>query len=315
MPTIFRIALVQAAPVFLDLDATIEKACDLIEEAAKGGASLVAFPEAFVPGYPLWVWFIPSGKTHPLRDLYTRLHAGSVTIPGPAVSRLAEAAADCDITVAMGVNERNSEGSDSTLFNTILYLGPDGRVLGSHRKLVPTAGERLVWGQAPGSDLEVFELPFGRVSGLLCWENYMPLARAALYGKGVELYLAPTADARDGWQATLRHIALEGRCFVLGCNQYVRRSDYPDDMELAHELEKWPEVLCRGGSAIYGPLGDLLAGPLWDESGIITADLDMGELVRARFDFDVTGHYARPDVFRLIVDESPRHTVEYEETE
>jgi len=157
----------------------------------------------------------------------------------------------------------------------------------------------------------VISTPFGRVGGLICWENYMPLARMAMYGKGVEIYLAPTADARERWQATLRHIALEGRCFVLGCNQYVTREMYPDDLELREELESWPETLCRGGSAIYAPLGECLAGPLWDEEGILVAELDMGEVARGKFDFDVTGHYARPDVFRLEVNERPRPPVAY----
>ncbi|MEX0980253.1 MAG: nitrilase-related carbon-nitrogen hydrolase, partial [Gemmatimonadota bacterium] len=179
----------------------------------------------------------------------------------------------------------------------------DGRLLGKHRKLKPTAAERLIWGEGDGSTLTVLDTPAAKIGGLICWENYMPLARMAMYGKGVEIYLAPTADARDSWQATLRHIAVEGRCYVLGCNQYVTRDLYPDDLELRDEVAAWPEVLCRGGSAIYGPLGECLAGPLYDEEGILTADFDRGELVRSRFDFDVTGHYARPDIFRLTVNE------------
>lgn len=307
----FRIAAVQAAPVFLDLEATLEKACRLIQEAADGGASLVAFPEAFLSGYPVWVWFIPPGKTHPLRDLYTRLHAGAVSVPGPAVQRLQDAAARAGVAVVMGANERNSEASGSTLYNTLIYISADGSLMGRHRKFVPTAGERLVWAQGDGSDLEVYDLGFARVGGLLCWENYMPLARMAMYGKGVDIYLAPTADARPRWQATLQHIALEGRCFVLGCNQYVTRDMYPADLELREELERWPEALCRGGSAIYDPAGECLAGPLWDGEGILHAELDLGEVVRGKFDFDVSGHYARPDVFHFRVDERPRYPVEY----
>jgi nitrilase len=215
------------------------------------------------------------------------------------------------VHLAVGVVERDSAHARGTLYCTLLFFGPEGGLLGKHRKLKPTAAERLIWGEGDGSTLPVLDTAIGRVGGLICWENYMPLARMALYGKGVELYLAPTADARPGWQATLQHIALEGRCFVLGCNQYVTRDMYPDDLEIAGELDAWPEVLCRGGSAIYGPLGECLAGPLWDAEGTVTADLDRSALARAKFDFDVTGHYARPDVFRLEVDERPRPPVGY----
>jgi nitrilase len=174
----------------------------------------------------------------------------------------------------------------------------------------PTAAERLIWGEGDGSTLTTVETVHGTVGGLICWENYMPLARMAMYGKGVDIYLAPTADARERWQSTLQHIALEGRCFVLGCNQYVRRDMYPEDLETREELEAWPEVLSRGGSAIHGPLGDVLAGPLWEEEGILVANLDLTAIARSKFDFDVTGHYARPDVFKLEVDESPHPPVQ-----
>ncbi|MBT4186086.1 MAG: carbon-nitrogen hydrolase family protein, partial [Gemmatimonadales bacterium] len=187
---------------------------------------------------------------------------------------------------------------------TLLYISPEGEPVGKHRKLKPTAAERLIWGEGDGSTLTAIDTPLGTIGGLICWENYMPLARMAMYGKGVEIYLAPTADARDRWQSTLQHISLEGRCFVLGCNQFVHRDMYPDDLEIKDELNAWPETLCRGGSAIYDPLGECLAGPLWDEEGILLAELDMTAIGRAKFDFDVTGHYARPDVFYLDVDET-----------
>ncbi len=193
--------------------------------------------------------------------------------------------------------------------STLLYFGPDGRLLGKHRKLKPTAAERFIWGEGDGSTLTVLDTELGKIGGLICWENYMPLARMAMYGKGVEIYLAPTADARDVWQATLRHIALEGRCFVLGCNQFVTKSMYPSDLEAIEDLENQPEVLCRGGSAIVSPLGQYLAGPLFDQEGILLADLDLAEVARGKFDFDVVGHYARPDVFQLIVNEQPLQTV------
>ena len=217
---------------------------------------------------------------------------------------MGEAAHEAGVYLAVGVVERDSTYSGGTLFCTLLYFGVDGSLLGKHRKLKPTGAERLIWGEGDGSTLTTVDAPFGRVGGLICWENYMPLARMAMYSKGVDIYLAPTADARERWQATLQHIALEGRCFVLGCNQYVHRDMYPEDLETYKELQAWPKVLCRGGSAIYGPLGDVVAGPLWEEEGILVADLDLTAITRSKFDFDVTGHYARPDVFRLEVDES-----------
>ena len=307
MPESFRIAAVQAAPLFLDLDATITKVCQLIEAASKEGATLVVFPEAFVPGYPLWVWFIPPGKTHPLRVLYAQLHGNSVSIPGPEVRRLAEAAGDCGVTVAIGVNERNSEASDSTLYNTLLYLGHDGRVLGKHRKLIPTAGERLVWGQAAGSDLEVFDLPFGRLSGLLCWENYMPLARYALTAWGEQIHVAPTWDRGEPWISTMRHVAKEGRCFVIGACQAFHKDDVPDEMafkdEYLAELEGW---LNPGLSLIVDPDGKIVAGPLKEEEGILYADVEPDQLVGPRWQLDAAGHYSRPDVFELRVYRDPR---------
>lgn len=303
----FKIAAVQAAPVFLDLDATIEKTCELIGVAAEGGAKLIAFPEAFIPGYPLWVWFVPSGKTHVLRDLYSALHGNSVAIPGPEVSRLAEAAADHGVTVAIGVNERNAEASDSTLYNTLLYLGSDGRVLGKHRKLIPTAGERLVWGQAPGNDLQVFDLPFGRVSGLLCWENYMPLARYALAAWGEQIHVAPTWDRGEPWISTMRHVAKEGRCFVIGACQAFHLDDLPDRLEFkADYLAEMDGWLNPGLSLIVDPDGKVVAGPLEGEEGILYADVEPHQLVGPRWQLDVAGHYSRPDLFELRVHREPR---------
>jgi len=303
----FGIAAVQAAPVFLDLDRTIEKACDLIEAAANKGAKLVAFPEAFVPAYPLWVWFIPPGRTHELRDLYTQLHRNSISIPGPHASRLAEAAGDCGVTVAIGVNERNSEASDSTLFNTLLYLGSDGRVLGKHRKLIPTAGERLVWGHAAHNDLEVFQLPFGRLGGLLCWENYMPLARYALAAWGEQIHVAPTWDRGEPWISSMRHIAKENRSFVLGVCQMLRWTDVPDDLAFKTDyLADAGDVLNPGGSLIVDPDGKIVAGPLNGEDGILVAQVDPAQLVGPRWQLDVAGHYGRPDLFELRIHREPR---------
>ncbi len=307
-----RVAVIQAAPVPFDTAATVDRVVAKTREAAEQGAQLVLFPEAYVGGYPWGLAFgtAVGGRSEPGRRVWERYWNGAVTVPGPEIQRMADVAQEVGVHLCVGVIERDSTYSGGTLYCTLVYLGPDGSVLGKHRKLKPTAAERLIWGEGDGSTLTVVDTPHGKVGGLICWENYMPLARMAMYGKGVEIYLAPTADARDRWQSTLQHIALEGRCFVLGCNQFVRRDMYPADLEIADELLAWPETLCRGGSAIYSPLGDLLAGPLLDEEGILVADLDRTAIPRSKFDFDVTGHYARPDVFRLTVDESVKKPVE-----
>jgi nitrilase len=314
-----RVGVVQEAPVLFERAATVEKACRLVKEAAQEGARLILFPEAFIPAYPRGLSFgtVVGGRSPAGRRLWERYWANAVEIPGPVVDSLGAAAREAGVYLAIGVIERDSVSRRGTLYCTLLYFAPDGRMLGKHRKLKPTGSERLIWGEGDGSTLTVLSTSVGRIGGLICWENLMPLARMAIYGKGVEIYLAPTADARDSWQATLRHIACEGRCFVLGCNQYVTKAMYPSDLETAEELADQPEVLCGGGSAIISPLGDYLAGPLFDQAGILVADLDLTAVVRARFDFDVVGHYARPDVFQLIVNEaaqssvvSPRNTPE-----
>ena len=300
-----RVAVVQAAPVLFDREATIDKAIRLIGEAAGGGAQLVLFPQAVVPAYPRRLSFgvVVGSRSAEGRRLFARYHQNAIEVPGAATDRLGAAAREAGIWLAIGVIERERIGG--TLYCTLLYFSPDGALLGKHRKLKPTAAERLVWGEGDGSTLPVFATPLGRLGGLICWENYMPLARTALYTKGVELYLAPTADARDGWQSTLQHIALEGRCFVLACNQYVTKSMSPRDLgpEALSDLELAPEEMCRGGSAILSPLGEYLAGPLYGKEGILYADLDPDAIAGARFDFDPVGHYARPDVFSFAVDE------------
>jgi nitrilase len=243
------------------------------------------------------------------RDLWERYWANAVEIPGPATEALGQAAREAHVDLAIGVIERDRAYGRGTLYCTLLYIGRDGQIAGKHRKLKPTGAERLIWGEGDGSTLTVLQTDYGRVGGLICWENYMPLARMALYAKGVALYLAPTADARDTWQATLRHIACEGRCFVLGCNQYVTKAMYPPDLQASEELAKAPEVMCRGGSAIISPLGEVLAGPLHDRAGTLYAELDLAQVTRAKLDFDVVGHYARPDVFQLTVNEQPAKPV------
>jgi len=296
-----KVAVVQAASVLFDREATVEKTRQLTAEAAAHGANLLLFPEAFISAYPRSLGFgtVVGSRSPGGRQLWHRYWANSVDVPGPVTDTLGQIAREHGVYLAVGVVERQG----GTLYCTLLYFGPDGQLLGKHRKLKPTGAERLIWGEGDGSTLTVLDTEIGKIGGLICWENYMPLARMAMYQKGVEVYLAPTADSRDSWQATLRHIAYEGRCFVLGCNQYVTKSMYP--AELQPELTDQPEVMCRGGSVIISPLGEVLAGPLYDQEGILYAELDLAEVAQSKFDFDVVGHYARPDVFQLIVNEQP----------
>ncbi len=304
-----RVAVVQASPVGMDKDATTEKACRLIEEAGQRGAELVVLPEVLIPGYPRGFGFgsLIGSRSDEGRRAFARYWANSVETPGPVTDALGAAAAKAGTYAVVGVSEREGGLRGGTLYNTLLYFGPDGGLLGKHRKLKPTASERLIWGEGDGSTLTTVATPFGIVGGLICWENYMPLARMAMYAKGVEIYLAPTADNRDSWQATIRHVALEGRCFVLACNQFMTRSDIPSDWE---DIGPGPEVISRGGSAIVGPLGEYVAGPLFGEEGILVAELAMDRIAEARFDFDAVGHYNRPDVFTFGVNEQPLSTID-----
>jgi nitrilase len=261
----------------------------------------------------MWVWFIPPGRTADLREAYVALHANAIAIPSDSTERLCAAARAAGVAVAIGVNERNAEASDSTLFNTLLYIGPDGAILGKHRKLIPTGGERLVWGCGDGSDLEVYTLPFGRVSGLICWENYMPLARFYLYSQGVDVWVAPTLAAGDGWIATMRHIAREGRCYVVGVNPCVRvdqiPADFPDRERVWQADPDAPEWVEQGNTVIVGPSGEILAGPARHDETVLVAELDLTHVLSARRLFDPVGHYHRPDLFRLAVDTAPRPVV------
>jgi nitrilase len=306
-----KAAVVQAAPVLFNRTASIEKAASLVLEAASQGAQLVLFPEAFIPAYPRGLTFGTSvgSRSAAGRNVWQRYWENSVEIPSQASVSLGDTAKEASVYLAIGVIERDVRFSRGTLFCSTLYFDPEGQLIGVHRKLKPTGSERLIWGEGDGSTLSVHETEFGKIGGLICWENYMPLARMALYAKGVQIYLAPTADQRDSWTASMRHIACEGRCYVLSCNQYVEKSMYPQDLGIAAELDGHPEVMCRGGSLIVSPFGEIIAGPIYDREGILYAQLDMAEVVRGKYDFDVVGHYSRPDVFQLTVDETPKDPV------
>lgn len=292
-----RVAAVQAAPVFLDRDATVHKACGLIQSAAEEGAGLVVFPEAFVPGYPEWVWRMRPWEIR-ADALYAHLFDQAVVVGDAATAALSDAARRAGCYVSIGVNEREMRGS--TLFDTQLCFGPTGDLLLVHRKMVPTGAERLVWGMGDGSSLAVVETPFGRLGGLTSWENYMPLARMALYEQGVDIYVAPTWDNSDVWLATLRHIAKEGRVYVIGASFWAGPADVPADVPFRDELYEGEDALLSGGaSVIVSPLGDVLAGPLQGEEGTLFADIDVEAARASRHQFDPTGHFSRSDILRL----------------
>ena len=298
----FLVAAVQLSPVFLDREATIDRACAAIADASARGARLVVFPEAFVPGYPLWVWSVAAGQTQVLRALYAELLDQAVTIPDAAVRRLCDAARAAGVLVAIGINERNTEASGTSLYNSLLFIAADGCVLGTHRKLVPTAGERLVHAQGDGSTLTAYDTPLGRLAGLICWESYMPLARQAIYMTGAHLYVAPTWDRGEPWLSTLRHIAKEGRVYVIGCCSAMRPDDVPDRFAFKSTVSVsatgW---LNPGDSAIVDPDGKVIAGPLHEQQDILFAEVDPQRIVGPRWQLDVAGHYARPDVLSLVV--------------
>jgi nitrilase len=301
-----KVAVVQAASVAFDRKRTLAKALDLTRDAARRGAKLVLFPEAFISGYPRGLDFgaVVGSRTDAGREDFKRYFESAVEVPGPVVEALSKAARSNSVYLVMGVIERDG----GTLYCCVLFFAPNGAFLGKHRKVMPTASERLIWGYGDGSTLPVFDTPLGKLGAVICWENYMPLLRTFMYSQGIEIYCAPTADHRTTWSATMQHIATEGRCFVLGCNQFSRRSDFPQHYTTAFGEEQGT-VISRGGSCIVSPFGEFLAGPNFEDETILVAELDRGLLPKAKFDFDVVGHYSRPDIFRLTVDDQPKPPV------
>jgi nitrilase len=308
-----RLAVVQTPPVFLDRKQTLAKAVASVSEAAKGGARLVVFPEAFIPGYPAWIWRLrPGGDMALTEKLHALLRANAVDLSGEDLAPLREAARKEKVAVVCGVHERDAEFSGGTLYNTVVVIGPDGALLNRHRKLMPTNPERMVWGMGDATGLRTVETPCGRVGVLICWESYMPLSRYALFAQGLDVYVTPTYDSGDRCVATMQHIAREGGCWVAGGGCAFRARDIPDNVPGKAELFPNPdEWVNPGDSVIVAPGGKIVAGPLHEEFGILYADIDLERVGMARRSLDVVGHYSRPDIFQLHVNTRPLRPVEF----
>jgi len=297
IPKTIKVAAAQVSPVFLNKTKTVKKAVDAILEAGKNGSKLIVFPEAFLSGYPDWVWSIPANQTEQLNNLYVKLVESSVSIPDDTTAQLCKAAKTAKINVVMGLNETNSETSNASLYNTILYIGDNGKILGKHRKLVPTNCERLIWGQGNGNTLEAYETSIGKIGGLICWENFMPLARNAIYEAGTQIYVAPTWDKGLNWLGSMQHIAREGGVFVVSSCMTLHINDMPEELKKIYvEGKQW---ISTGNSCIINPKGEIIAGPLDSKEGILYADIDLQEIIASKRRFDVVGHYSRPDIFNF----------------
>ena len=292
-----KIAAAQVAPIYLNKKKTVEKACKLISEAAKKGAKLIVFPEAFISGYPDWVWLISNSNGKVLTPLYVELVNNSISVPDDSTIKLCKAASKAKIFVTIGINEINSEGSKSSLYNSILYISEKGKILGVHRKLIPTGGERLVWAQGSGDSLVSFNTSIGKIGGLICWENLMPLPRQTMYNSGVQIYVAPTWDKSDKWISSMQHIAREGGMFVISCCQAIKMKDIPQKYSFKKFYPEGREWINTGNSCIINPDGDIIAGPFSQKQGLIYADIDLDEIISAKRMFDSAGHYSRQDVF------------------
>jgi nitrilase len=309
-----KIAIIQQAPSVLDREATLDKACRLISEAAAEGAELIVFPEAFVPGYPAWVWRLrPGGDWGLSETLHQRLLDNAVDLASDDLQPVRRAASEAGVTLVMGINERDGRVGRTTLYNSAVVIGPDGEILNHHRKLMPTNPERMVWGFGDASGLRAVDTPVGRIGVLLCWENYMPLARFALYAQGIDIHIAPTYDSGESWLGTLQHIAREGGCWVIGAGVALRNRDLPDDFPEHERLypseEDW---INPGDSVVVAPGGERVAGPLHQQQAILYAEIDAAQAASARRTFDVAGHYARPDVFTLKIDRRAQSPIEFE---
>lgn len=308
-----KLAVVQSSPIFLDREQTIEKAVSLTADAAAKGAELIIFTEAFIPTYPTWIWRLRPGSDWGINEeLHARLLQNAVDLDTDQLAPLYAAAKKHQVAIVCGMVERDSQLSRATLYNTVVVIGADGGLLNRHRKLMPTNPERMVWGFGDASGLNVVDTPCGRVGTLLCWENYMPLARYALYAQGVEIYIAPTYDSGDDWTGTLRHIAREGGCWVVGSGNIIRGSDIPDDFpdkeKLYPDADEW---INQGDSVVIAPGGEIVAGPLQNEKGILYAEVDSQRVAAARRSLDVAGHYARPDIFKLQINSQPQSPVDF----
>ncbi|MCG6913268.1 carbon-nitrogen hydrolase family protein [bacterium BMS3Abin03] len=301
---VIKIATVQAAPVFLNKEKTVEKACKLILQAGKKGAKLVVFPEAFVTAYPDWVWIVPNSKAKMLNDLYSELVQNSLTIPDKLTAKLCNAARQAKINVAIGVNEKNTESSDASLFNTLLFIDDKGKITGKHRKLIPTGGERLVWAYGDGNTLNVFNSSIGKIGALICWENLMPLARQAMYYGGAQILVSPTWDKSEKWLQSIRHIAREGGIFVISSCMAIRMKDIPDHYEFKKLYPEGREWINTGNSCIVNPNGDIIAGPVEKKEEILYAEINLNDIIKAKRMFDAAGHYSRPDVFSFKVNKN-----------
>ncbi len=302
-----KVAVVQAGSVLFNTQATLAKLKQFAADATEQGAQLVLFPEAFVGGYPKGVTFGAhvGSRSAEGRDLFRRYFESAIGIPGPETAAIGEAAAKLRAHIVTGVVERDG----GTLYCAVLHFNDSGELIGRRRKLMPTASERLIWGMGDGSTLDVASTAIGRIGSVICWENYMPMLRMAMYAQEIDLYCAPTVDDRDTWQTTMRHIALEGRCFVLSAVQYLTRGDCPADYHPV-QGDAPDTVLIRGGSAIYGPLGEEIAAPVYGREAVLVADIDPGAIARGKYDFDVVGHYARRDIFTLHINRRPQKSVQ-----
>jgi nitrilase len=298
-----KVCLIQDSPVFFDKEKTIDKVEQLTKKYAKQDCKLIVFPESFIPGYPRGFSFgaTVGSRTNEGRNLYSEYYKNSIAIESEDLKRLEKLSKSEGVYLVIGITEK--ENTNGSLYCSMLYISPTDGLLGVHRKIKPTGSERIIWGEADGKSLVTYQTKIGKLGGLICWENYMPLARMAMYKKGIEIYIAPTADSREEWTSTMQHIALEGRCFVLGCNQYFTKSMYPDKYQSL--LQNEPENICRGGSVIVSPLGKIIAGPLFDEAGALVAEIDLEEIKLSKLDFDVIGHYSRNDIFQFEVVNQP----------